>query len=869
MKTRKHFWRQCQSYKPRLNGRWKIALAVALVGGVGLTSCQEYDLDEKTPEGYGASIYSWLDEQGNFTNTVRLINDLNYRDVLDRTGSKTFFAANDDAFRRFYQKNDWSVSSYEGLSLAQKRMLLFGAMIDNSYQVQALSSTEGPVEGNCMRRASTQSIFDTVQIMRSSDIPDGIYWQNYQGRDLVMMRDMTPTPMIHFIERHMANKQITNDDYNFLFNYKTDRHSGDASVNGAQIIQQNIKCMNGFVDQTSDVLTPLSNMADIINKREDTKVFAHLLNRYSVPDYCGDEVTRSYNANRGTSVDSVFQLRYFAKRSQGGDEFTSTHNQKSMANGELKFDPGWNSYYILSNASAETAMQQDMAVMLVPTDSAINEYWENGAGASLRKNFGSWDNVPYSTLTEFMNANMLPSFVSSVPSKFGSILNDAADPMGITKDDIKEVQLGCNGAIYLTKRVFTPTSFVSVMYPTVVDQNMSIIHWAIKELNFGAYLNSLNSRYSFFLPSNDALLNYIDPASYGKPAQQMLRFHYDPKRKGNEVYASIHNIDPETGLPGDSINVYTNSGGKSLDWNPILNRLYTILNDHVVIGDVEDGHEYYRTKGGSTLRFTKGTNGMYVEGSRQVNGETPAVPIDFVYDQTNGGNGKTYILEQGPVLGSKKTVFNILGEHPEFARFRELLEGSNLLETIHDKRFACSDTCISVFNNYHYTIYVPTNESIDALIAAKKLHTWDDVHKLDTTNTAQQKTYVEYTNQINNFLRYHIQDNSLFIGADNVSANATSEDDGTVTKYETAYIDVQGKNKTFKRVEITTDKAGSFIDVKDETGATRHVMTDKPGLFNLMATEYTYNNDDKSTASSIHAVSSAAIHLIDGPLMTK
>jgi hypothetical protein len=468
-----------------------------------------------------------------------------------------------------------------------------------------------------------------------------------------------------------------------------------------------------------------------------------------------------------------------------------------------------------------------------------------------------------------MNANMLPSFVSSVPSKFGSILNDAADPMGITKDDIKEVQLGCNGAIYLTKRVFTPTSFVSVMYPTVVDQNMSIIHWAIKELNFGAYLNSLNSRYSFFLPSNDALLNYIDPASYGKPAQQMLRFHYDPKRKGNEVYASIHNIDPETGLPGDSINVYTNSGGKSLDWNPILNRLYTILNDHVVIGDVEDGHEYYRTKGGSTLRFTKGTNGMYVEGSRQVNGETPAVPIDFVYDQTNGGNGKTYILEQGPVLGSKKTVFNILGEHPEFARFRELLEGSDLLETIHDKRFACSDTCISVFNNYHYTIYVPTNESIDALIAAKKLHTWDDVHKLDTTITAQQKTYIEYTNQINNFLRYHIQDNSLFIGADNVSANATSEDDGTVTKYETAYIDVQGKNKTFKRVEVTTDKAGSFIDVKDETGATRHVMTDKPGLFNLMATEYTYNNDDKSTASSIHAVSSAAIHLIDGPLMTK
>ena len=862
----------CQGFTLRRSRCKIMAVAVALVGGVSLTSCQEYDLDEKTPDGYGASIYSWLDGQGNFTNTVRLINDLNYREVLDKTGSKTFFAANDAAFSKLFEQNDWGVKCYEDLSVAQKRMLLFGAMIDNSYQIQALSSTEGPIEGNCMRRLSTQSIYDTVQIMHSNEVPDGIYWENYQGRDLVLMHDMTPTPMIHFIERHLNNKQITNDDYNFLFNYKTNRQSGDASVNGTQIITPNIKCMNGFVNETDKVMTPLSNMADIINTKKNTTIFARLLKRYSVPDYCGDEVTHAYNTNRGTQVDSVFQLRYFAKRSQGGKEFTSTHNQKSKANGELKFDPGWNSYYILSNATAETALQQDMAVMLVPSDSALTEYWENGAGATFKKNYGTWENMPYSIVTEFLNANMLASFVSSVPSKFGSILNDAADPMGLTKDDIDQVWLACNGAIYLTKRVFTPTSFVSVMYPAVVDQNMSIMHWAIKELNFGAYLNSLNSRYSFFLPSNDALLEYIDPASYGKPQQQMLRFHYDPQRKGNEVYASIHNIDSETGEVGDSINVYTNTGGKSLDWNPILNRLYTILNDHVVIGDVEDGHEYYRTKGGSTIRVknvAQGANGMKVEGSRQVNGESPEVSISEVYDQTNGGNGKTYILNQGPILGSRQTVFNILGQHPEFSKFRELLEGSDLLETIHDGRYACSDTCISVFNNFHYTIYVPTNESIQKLIDTNQLVTWEDVDKLDTTINSQKEQYKKYISLINNFLRYHIQDNSLYIGADNISANATLDNDGSTTKYETAYIYTEKSNKIFKRLEVTSDKAGSFIRIKDEAGNTRKVVTEKPGLYNLMATEYTYNNDDKSTASSIHGTSSAVIHLIDGPLLTK
>lgn len=864
MKTERQIWKRSR--------HWVLAAGLLLSGGSALLSCSEYDLDERTPDGWDESIYSWLNGQGNFTNTVRLIEDLGYHDVLARTGSKTLFVADDAAYERFYQNNAWGVTGYDQLSTSQKRMLLFGSMIDNSYQVQNLSSTEGPTEGNCMRRQSSLSIYDTVQVMKNEHIPDAVYWQLYRDRDdLVIMHDMTTTPMIHFIERHMANKQITNDDYDFLYNYTTHRQSGDASVNGAQIVEQNIRCLNGFIHRMSEVMTPLPNMADIIASKKNTTQFAHLLQRYAVLDYCGDEATRSYNANRGTSVDSVFQLRYFAKRSQGGREFTSTHNQKSKANGELPFDPGWNSYFIPSSEGSETALMQDMAVMLVPSDEALTEYWENGAGAALRKSFGTWDNVPYSTLTEFIKANMLASFISSVPSKFSSILNDAADPLGITKEDVDSVWLGCNGAVYLTNHVFTPTSFVSVMYPTVVDQNMSIMHWAIDQLNYGAYLNSLNSRYSFFLPSNDALLEYVDPVSYGMPQRQMLRFHYDGNRKGNEVYASIHNIDPETGSVGDSIGVYTNDGGKSLDWNPILNRLYNILDDHVVIGDVEDGHEYYRTKGGSTLRVrnvSQGANGMIVEGSRQVNGESPSLPISYVYDQTNGGNGKTYILDEGTILGTRQTVMNLLEQHPEFSRFRELLEGSDLLETIHDGTFACQDVSINVFNNFHYTVYVPTNESIDELIAAGKLPTWADVEVLDQENPEQKELADKYTNQICEFLRYHIQDNSLFIGANNITSTDDQETVGDVTtEYETAFIDKV--NKTFNKLAVTMDKSGSSLTIKDKANNIRRVMTDKPGLFNLMAREYTYDSADKSKARIIHSSSSAVIHLIDGPLLTE
>ena len=861
--ARQGFWKRGR--------RLALAAGVLLIGCGSFLSCSEYDLDERTPAGWGMSIYSWMDGQGNYTNTVRLINDLGYREVLDKTGSKTLFVADDAAFERFFKKNDWGVRRYEDLSLAQKKMLIFGAMIDNSYQVQALSSTEGPIEGNCMRRPSSLSIYDSVPILKKQDVPDAIYWQMYKDRDdMVIMHDMTTVPMIHFIERFMANKQITNSDYDFLYNNTTKRQSGDASVNGSQIAEQNIKCMNGFVHRMNEVVTPLPNMADIIGSKPNVSIFNHLLQRYSVPDYCGDEVTRNYNVNRGTDVDSVFQRRFFAKRSIDGRSFTTTHNQKSQANGELKYDPGWNGYFILSNESNETALQQDMAVMLVPSDEALSDYWENGAGKVLKENYGSWDNVPYSTLTEFMNANMLESFVSSVPSKFHNILNDAADPLGITTNDVDSVWLACNGAVYLTNRVFTPTSFVSVMYPTVVDPNMSIILWAIKQLNYEAYLNSLNSRYSFFLPSNDALQNYIDPVSYGRPQKQVLRFHYDPsKADQNRVYASVHPYNPETGEVGDSVGVLTYQNGMELEKNPILNRLYNILDDHVVIGDVEDGHEFYRTKGGSEIRVRNtamGANGMTVEGTYHINQSEP-LAVSFVYDQTNGGNGKTYILDKEPVMGTSKSVFNILGEHPEFSRFRELLEGSNLMEpTVHDGRYATSDTCLSVFNSYHYTVYVPTNESIDALIKAGKLHTWDEVADLDTMDASQNKRYHEISQNIENFLRYHIQDNAIFINADNSTGVETINEDGFFeNSYETAYIDT--KKGTFNKLTVKTDKNGSSIKVYDQAGNERTVQSTRPGLYNLTAREYTYNNANRTNANAIHNSSSAVIHLIDGPLM--
>jgi len=842
MVSKKTFFGQCRN---------KVATAcLLLAAGWAMSACSEYDLDERTPEGWGESIYSWLAENGNFSNTVRMIDDLGYKEVLEKTGSKTLFVADDAAYERFFRNNRWGVRSYEQFSTSQKKLLLFGSMMDNSMQLNSLPSVEGtpPREGECMRRFASSTPFDSVAVLYPQQMPDNPYWARFRasGQPMVCMTDNSVVPLVQFIEKQLVNKRITNADYDFLYNNTTQRAAGDASVNGVQVATPNIKCSNGFIHQMSEVITPLPNMAELIASKKNVSVFNKLLNRFCAPYWVGEAATTQYNYLYNTSVDSVFQKRFFSEKSQGGQPVGASPDNKAV-NGLLKYDPEWNAYYAgLDDQGGNVAMQRDMAVMMVPSDKAMSEYWETGAGKVLKDYYGSWDNVPDEVVVKLLNNNMLSSFVSSVPSKFSGILNDANDPMGVEVEAIDSVYLGCNGAIYLTNRVYSPTAYVSVSFPALINETMKILYWGIEQLQYNVYLNSLNSYYSFFIPTNKALLEYIDPCSYGKSQTQLFRFHYDASKVNaqDRVWASIWNYDAATGVVGDSVGMASNE--------QVRNRLKDILETHIVIGNVEDGHRYYRTKGGTEIRVNNvnaGVGGMTVEGSYQTNEGTPAT-IAEIYDQTDGGNGKSYILDGQPILGTRRTVHDVLASKPEFAKFFELMEGSGLFEQIHNNRNACGGTNVSVFNTYHYTVYVPTNESIEQLQKQGKLSSWETVDAYEEAGNLSAKTRDSL--QIVNFLKYHIQDNALFIGA--------SEDAGD---FETAVIDPA----TERFYRVSARLSDNEISITDHAGNTRHVVTDNPNLYNLVAREFQYNTSDATRASMIETSSSAVIHLIDQPLM--
>ncbi len=922
--------------------------------GFGMYSCTDtYDLDTEQPSNLN-SLYGYIFDKEGYTQFQQLIKDLGQDTILSRTGSKTLFVASDDAFAEFYKKNSWNVKSYDELSVTQKWLLLNSAMIDNPITTSMLSTAEGPVKGEVCRRYSSQSLYDSVDVVSVNNpiIPqNNPHWASVinSGREnVVLFRDESSAPpMVHFTAKFLSSNKIINSDVDFLYNLPEGTRTGDdVYVGNSKVIVANQFCLNGFIHEVDKVIVPLDNMAEIIRTNPNSSLYSSLLERFSAPAYSAD-LTERYNSAMGTDVDSVFVKRYFSKRSSGSTLTSAVvfeHDlQGNPAEATLKFDPGWNSYVSPTNNPRPDALMEEMAVMLVPTDAAITEWWQNGGGAVIRKFYESkfgdlaWDSIPNSVIAELLNNNMLEDFTASVPSKFAaSVKDDASEPMGITRADVDSVILGCNGAVYLTNKVFSPSSFRSVLYPAVVNtETMSILNTAVNCLDYKHYLNVKlqGTKYSFFIPLNDGFLTYIDPVSYGQTESKLWEFHYDETKAENaritaKVYKCV--IDPLTGdwvkegEPDEMKAAWTRKDGVFTcpDYsNPMVNRMMDILDNILVIGAVEDGKYYYKTKGNSYIRIENPVSdpltsigNMKVYGTWQSDFNKPLNVTD-VYQMENGNS---YILD-GVIMGTRKSVADVLAERPECSEFFKIVQACALnAKNDKDKWVAASNEeailkgngnllavtprgvpgnedataaegakVAYLLNAYHYTVYAPSNDAMQKAYAMglptvdslERAMEYDDYCDNVLGYTEKEKPYNTADSVLSvmlDFVKYHIQDNSIYVDK-GFNGGAYESAKVSVTYSEQQGGWVPGRPYTL-RVNVTP----TSMTVTDVSGETHNVLTGTSSnglpLHNIQAREYwlggtldMYGNQgdvtDFDRAEGINNTSSAVVHVIDGPLV--
>lgn len=956
---------------------------------IAVQSCRDlYPLDDSEPEWLGASIYSYLEEQGKFKYFLKVIDDLNYTEVLSKTGSKTLFAADDDAFIKGI--NDaWGLQSYEQLSDAQKKIILYNSMLDNAYLLEMMSSTAAtssdadPQEGRCLRQVTSANVVDTIGFYMNSDLPkNNGYWDRFREKGIRLANDGTSSFMVHFLEEQLYQNDITLEDLYLLFNKRYDDiKANDAFIYDKRVVDQNVTCKNGYVHQVDGLIIPPSNMAEEIRKNPNTQLFSRLLDRFAVPVY-NATLTADYNRlnHYGDDVNSerVYEKRYFTEgsnRGASGDylSFTDDDSRTQNAKGSLMYDPGWNSYK--SGSNSQTSAEVDMGAMFVPNDETMREYFQSGEGKHLVERYGwradgnrcgtieeAMDSIPMDIIMYLLRNVMKNTFNSTVPSKFESIMDDTRENMHVEADDIDEVMICNNGAVYIMNKVYSPGRYVAVCAPVMYSEVMQITNWAIKQYEYDKYLLAMDSYFSLIVPSDEAL-TYYDPSTLNDPYPTMYKFHYNEAKKNAEVvWAEQWTYDPVTMQPMDSLKALT-STGSSVN-SKIKNCLEQLLEYYIVVGDFQDGNKYHMSKGYGTIKVeadgpadatgrptvTKIYGGQQLEQMAETGADVFKAPGE-VY---NMENGNTYRLDNDGadlVMPATHSVYKTMKQTPEFAEFFNLCnvdeDVANLIaykdpttgKVVNDSlnkyivfentNKIVDDYNVRTFNTYHYTVYIPTNDDIlqayseglpsweelgekkdeitewsdqiadltitvDSLIDAiaeqteasagfetpeilqMKADTANIYHQIDALQTkVNEETAIVKAKAelIIAFVKYHIQDNSVYVDELPHCVVTGIEEDFTPS-YETAALDPETKRFSKLTVETVPGSYSSHAtmhvtDAKKDGDTSAPVcdcyIINEDGtegtLFNVMTRDIVLNG------SNIETSSYAVLHLIDGVLV--
>jgi uncharacterized surface protein with fasciclin (FAS1) repeats len=469
-------------------------------------------------------------------------------------------------------------------------------------------------------------------------------------------------------------------------------------------------------------------------------------------------------------------------------------------------------------------------------------------------------------------------------------MDEANDPMGLslevlnkTSDGKYDVKIANNGVAYMLNTMFAPPSLMAVSAPVTLSDNMRVMNEAVNDgkktsslglnLNYYAYLLAMSANYAFFIPTDDAFARYyVDPAYLLENQPRVLKFFYNSKRTPN-VSCSAWKYNPATGEVTDSIGMVPASQFVS-QFTDILNYHTVVLADGDSLG--ANGNKFYKTKHGGEIFFDNGV----AKGGGQINNGLPESKVTQIYNQKNG---VAYAIDH-VIQSPQQSVYDVL-QDSRFSEFMALCSDFDMddlmafasdrlteINTVTKKKrmdayhtFAAKGGLtdnVNYFNSYNYTVYAPDNDAM-RLAFERGLPRWSDVKVLydqyneefqemkqrgveisEEIQAARDKA-LAMVEEINAFIRYHFQDNSVY--ADKVVESGV---------FPTACSDTLGI-----REKLTITGGADRIVITDKAGQQAIVdASNAERISNQMARDFVIANRRISTSSF------AAVHQISVPL---
>lgn len=455
-----------------------ILMAIVAVGMLGIAGCENHQERYENPPWLGGSSIETLEERGNYTVFLALMEKANYKAPIEKQ-LFTLFVPDDAAFDTYFKsigKNSVNdLTKDEAVQLFTLHVLRNPRSRFQLIYEWAWSELQGP-------KGEYASLFHR-KVSPSTSTPYSEVVKYYPpdkvGQELLIYTGVKNIPL--FTEEFFHDFGGAADGSDYLYMYP-----GSTWKKGYTPEQKGMNWHNAQIIPNPEIPEEL--------EVRTASGFIYFLDRVVPPMPSMEEYMRAHPEKYGLYYDLL-------------QRFALYNNQKVDEQNRIQFRKSYENIFDLAEErgpSTNTAVPpQNMWSAILPPNDVLQNYLNN----TVFKYYSSIDSVPRVTLQYILQTQLSPRMV--LYSHFDKTYYNAyGDAMNISKADIVSGYMTSNGPIYESKKVLEPNVFVCVPGILFIDKNYSTLLYVLNEANMLSSLANPDADVTLFAATNQKLEEY-------------------------------------------------------------------------------------------------------------------------------------------------------------------------------------------------------------------------------------------------------------------------------------------------------------------------------------------------------------------------
>lgn len=462
-----------------------ILVAIFAVGMFGMTGCVDHQERYETPPWLGGSSIETLEERGNYTTFLALMEKANYTEPISKQ-LFTLFVPDDAAFDAYFKstgKNSVNdLTKDEAVSLFTLHVLRNPRSRFNMVYEFAWNEFQGPYQD--IKMGEYASLFHRKETP-STSIPysEVVKYSPPQmvGQELLIYTGTKNVPL--FTEEFFTDYggDINGSDYVFMYPGSTWKKDYTPNLKGmnwhnAQVIpnpeipdELEVRTASGFIYFIDRVVPIMPSIEEHMrNNLDKYGLYYDILQRFA--QYGTTKVDEQQRVLYRKSYEQLFDLAHERGPSSGNEGVIPPQNM-------------WSAF--------------------LPTNDVLQNYLDN----TVLKYYSSLDSVPKVTLYYILQTQLSRTLVIMSKLQKG-YFNAFGDAMDIPKSDITSGYMCSNGVVYESKKVLEPNVFTCVPGLLFIDKDYSTLLYVLNRTNMLSVLSNPDSHVTLFASNNADLEAY-------------------------------------------------------------------------------------------------------------------------------------------------------------------------------------------------------------------------------------------------------------------------------------------------------------------------------------------------------------------------